>query len=338
MNIHEYLKSGTELAWTVDQFIGQGHNCLLFGREGSGKSWFASFIAKAVASGSPLVGRFETNKGRCLILDEDTQECDQRFRLSAVFSEDDDVEVNPFDGERGFNLTRSSWISRLEAKLEVIQPDLMVIDSLTAIRGELKETSNDDMSKLRSIFGGFRRASGRPLTIILVHHEGKDEAKGARGAVDLMAMADTVLRIGRFQQDPLQFIVQPIARKRQVVKPFVVELAQQEDKASLVFLGEIEVGIGLPTEEAIDVVMCFVLKPGMKTVEDLFERDLEKKYSPNIIRNELKNLVGAGILSKEVGAHNLGKYSLNNDWEDANLFSRVVSKELAKKCVPMRPE
>jgi hypothetical protein len=70
---------------------------------------------------------------------------------------------------------------------------LIVIDTLNQVMGGASENDAADMGLLLASVAKIQRATG--ATVLIVHHAGKDESRGARGHSSLLAAVDTALEI-----------------------------------------------------------------------------------------------------------------------------------------------
>lgn len=92
-------------------------------------------------------------------------------------------------------------------------PDVIILDTLArSMLGD--ENSTLDMGRLVIACGELHEATG--AQIILIHHTGKDEARGARGAIALTGATDTMLRVIRKEDN--QYIL--ICERQKDDEPF----------------------------------------------------------------------------------------------------------------------
>jgi hypothetical protein len=73
--------------------------------------------------------------------------------------------------------------------------DLIVIDTLAASSPGADENAAKDMGKVIEHCKQLHKATG--ATVLLIHHSGKDESKGARGWSGLRAAADAEIEVNR---------------------------------------------------------------------------------------------------------------------------------------------
>jgi hypothetical protein len=328
MRISEYKKrGGIQSAWLVEPIIGFTHNALTVGSKGSAKSLIAWFIARAVASGKPLMG-FPAMKMPVLIIDEETPENDFQTRIDGIFGDEDlDIDTFPRPEGHGFNFGDKEWVKKLKDKLRSLNTSrvLLIIDNLNATQGSLRvEESNVDVGELRKVFRELRGIVPE-LTIILIAHTGKDETRGTRGASAIEDMSDTILRLKRVWDNPFRFAVEQVPRKRPAyIKPFIVELDAQRKQWELIYLGE-EENIQLPEDDDKVIFEHFrkVIGDNARTVNEI-DSNLEGRISVRDIRDSLNRLGRQGVLQVGTEAHNLHRYSLVNPLPRTHFVSALT--------------
>jgi ABC-type oligopeptide transport system ATPase subunit len=329
MNIFQYANTQSEDTWFVENLIGEGHICTIYGQAGSGKSHLAWFIAQAASDGDLLLNTHKVKKTKCLIIDEETPEWDLKDRAKLIFHKESNVDIF-LRPERGFNFGDNNQIQRLIETIKSEKPGLIIFDNLNALHGILKlEESNTDVSKLRTILAHLQEQNPG-MTIIIIHHEGKDKNKGMRGASALHDMTASELRVEKVNSSPFQFVVEPIARKRKVIKPFLVQLDKTINQLKLTHLGYLESQVFTPTEEAVNVMSCFYLRKGTKTIKSLRE-ELMSKIEERDIRKELKILVSEGMLIEDHKCHNEGYFELNPQLPEKNVYVQSILKALKSR-------
>ena len=79
---------------------------------------------------------------------------------------------------------------------------LIVVDTLARAMAGGNENAPDDMGKLLNNVEALRQ--GTDAFVLLIHHTGKDEAKGARGHSSLKGAADTILLLSKRDDDLLE--------------------------------------------------------------------------------------------------------------------------------------
>lgn len=175
---------------------------VLFGESNTGKTFLALDLALHVASGKSWRGARVRRSGvlyiaaegagglanRLAAIKEDipdhAQAAQGRFHLLAEA-------VDLFDGSCGLGVREIT--NELTALSE--RPGLIVIDTLSRAMGTGDENSAADMSRFLRNVDTLRKATG--AHVMLVHHTGKDGAKGARGSSALRAAVDTEIALSR---------------------------------------------------------------------------------------------------------------------------------------------
>jgi hypothetical protein len=178
----------------VKGLLSVGGVSVLYGESGVGKSFVALDIGAAVAAGAPWMGR-ATEKGKVLYA---VGEGVKGFRRRCkALMKDRGFDKPPFailpdslnipDEVETFLL-----VVDLFAKTYGGPPDLLVLDTLARYFGEGEENSARDMGRFLRAIDQLRRTY--PDThVLIVHHAGKDPARGMRGSSALKGAADTVL-------------------------------------------------------------------------------------------------------------------------------------------------
>lgn len=341
MNVKDYMKKRRKgsLQWLVKPIIGAGHNVLIYGQKGEGKSVLAWEIARAVARGAKLFGKFQATLGRVLIVDEETAESDFGNRVTWTFAGSKYLAANiyfwPRPKQSGFKFDNQGWVELLKAEIDMVKPKLLIVDNLNATEGKLRcEGSNTEVGLLRQICRGLRE-NNKDLVILIIHHEGKDKTRGPRGASALGDMSDTEIEVTRVWDDPFRFAVIQKPRKRPVgSRPFIVELRKKGDKWGLKYIG-VEENIELPREEDIIMAEHFLVAVPHgeeRTIKELCN-ELEKHLGETNIRSSTKKLAKQGFLLKGRHAHDLHKFRLNTNYPD-NSFNKALWGALKERGVP----
>jgi hypothetical protein len=196
--------------WVLVNRIAKGDCSLLVGPEACGKSWFSLDVGVAGGTGRAILGykAFLGPKRRVLIVDEENPKdmMWDRLRWLArahdVTAKDLDEQLYMLKQCQGFTFRDKGMVLDLQRKVEVIQPDIIIIDSATAVSNVDNENDavavrrlfHDCLYPLREICGS---------TILLLHHAnkrvwntGEDTPRGSsavRGSGDYQAAADSVL-------------------------------------------------------------------------------------------------------------------------------------------------
>jgi hypothetical protein len=186
------------LAWHVKGVLPKAELVVVFGPSGSGKSFVVFDMAAAIATGVLWQGR-KTTKGKVVfVLAEGAMGF--RNRLLAYAK----THAGTFPGVRIIgsapNLLGEQDHVLLANEIEASGGvDLIVIDTLAASSPGADENAAKDMGKVIDHCKRLHHATG--ATVLLIHHSGKDESRGARGWSGLRAAADAEIEVNRYGVD-----------------------------------------------------------------------------------------------------------------------------------------
>lgn len=185
--------------WLIKKFLPQEGMAVMFGRPGCGKSFVALDLMLHIAEGTPWRGvktkqaavTYIASEGGVMgvnrvhaFMREHSRPWPSGFRMSPLAL---DLRSTPQDRDR------------LIADIRAAQPEcgLVVIDTLNRNIGGGDENSPEDMGA----FVGHCDAIAKALNclVLIIHHSGKDEAKGSRGHSSLVGAIDLEIEITRRQ-------------------------------------------------------------------------------------------------------------------------------------------
>lgn len=169
---------------------------IMYGASTAGKSFVALDMAFAIARASLWNGR-ETTKGRVVYIAAEGAGSFSK-RIKAYMLE------NNISGELPFDIIADSpnfflKDDALELAKAIGKADVIFDDTLAQTSVGANENSAEDVAKILYNIKGIHRATG--ALVMPLHHEGKDENKGARGSTSLRAGADVEIRISRVGAD-----------------------------------------------------------------------------------------------------------------------------------------
>lgn len=188
------LQPTLERPYLVKGWLDQGGVSVLYGPSNAGKSFLALDIAHHVSKGRSWGGR-RTRKGRVLYV---AAEGGGSFanRVAALDKPEFFVYCAPLTltGRDG----AAAPLSEVAQHLAAVGGEpfsLIIFDTLARVMGGLDENTAPDIAQLVAGLDLIRRATG--AHVMLVHHTGKDAARGARGHSSLRAAIDTEIELTR---------------------------------------------------------------------------------------------------------------------------------------------
>lgn len=173
---------------------------VIFGPSGSGKSFAAMDLALAVAQGLPWRG-YKTTKGRVVyVVAEGARGARLRAMAYAKHHGIDPADIDMLILADQPNLMKADDVrALLKALKQCGQIALVVIDTFAQTTPGANENSGEDMGKA---LGHCRTiAAVLQTTVLLIHHSGKDESRGARGWSGIRAAVDVELEVSRDDDD-----------------------------------------------------------------------------------------------------------------------------------------
>jgi len=260
----------------VESLLTEGGASVVYGPSNCGKSFWAFDLAACVATGRHFRAEMEVAQGAVVYVALEGRH-GTRNRVEAMRREGRLPDGSPF-------YLCFSPVSLLEAghskqlaesvKAAAGQSDLpcrlVIIDTLARAMAGGDENGGKDMTRAVESMDAVRYATG--AHVMLVHHCGKDEAKGARGHSSLRAAVDTEIELSRPDGEKITTV--------RVTKQRDLEIGE----AMPFSLNVIELGInqrGKPITSCIvhheDSVMAVMKKGGGRN----------KSYSPEILLDYL---------------------------------------------------
>lgn len=190
LSADEFASSIGPREWIVDDLIPAGAGLvLIFGKSTAGKSYWTLDLATAITRGTSWRDK-DTRKNRVLyVCAEGAHDFKYRMRALAQSAQcglDELPDIYPGAPD----LLDADQFSKLMA--DAIWPgDVVVLDTLAQTM--TGDENGQGMPAYIRRCGEIYAKTGKP--VIVLHHPGKDQSKGARGHSSLLAACDVVIRI-----------------------------------------------------------------------------------------------------------------------------------------------
>lgn len=236
-----------KVSWLIKDFLPSGGMAALYGKPGSYKSFVALYLAAAVAAGADAFGRATVAGDVIYIAGEGGSGLKKR---RDAFNK----HYNPAPGMRVFflrsQLNLRSTMDDAKALVDAVRatglrPSLVIVDTLARAFAGGNENASEDMGAFITIIGHLQAALAG-CAVLLVHHSGKDEARGMRGHSSLYGAVDTELEVVKLSADDA---------KHRVGKMTVTKQKDGEDGYALAYRLEfVSLGKVDPTEGSLVVV------------------------------------------------------------------------------------
>jgi len=265
-------------SWLVEDLIPEGEVAAMYGLPGSFKSFVALELAGCVSQGRSFAGR-ATRQGRVLYLVAEGVG-GMRDRLDVLAREGRLDPANVAVVDMGCQIGNSDQRKALAAALgrREFFPDLIIVDTLARHAIGVRENDNGEMgawiAEVEELVRQFR------CTALVVHHCGRDESRGMRGATALLGAVATVLKCSKSGGKATITCEKQKDADEAAAFSFQARKAQHGDIESLV-LDHVDGGKKEPDR----------LKPSEKAILTA----LRAKYPDSVKRSELKHLSGRDI-------------------------------------------
>jgi archaellum biogenesis ATPase FlaH len=218
------LKDTTEFvkrqkaSWIVKGLVPNATLGVIYGASGSGKSFFVLDLMAAVAravTAQQIKEALEQGKeikhstwrnlkllgaNICWVAAEGQEDMRKRVQAYCIRAG-----IDPKDLPMAFIDEAPNFLEAPDVKAVIKQMrakgrfDIVVIDTLAQVMAGGNENSGEDMGKVLAYCREITRLTG--AMVILIHHSGKDESRGARGWSGLRAAADFEFEIIRADED-----------------------------------------------------------------------------------------------------------------------------------------
>lgn len=180
--------------YIIDDVLPQAELVVMYGASGSGKSFMATDIAAAIATGTTWREHHTTQGSVVYCAAEGAGGF--RNRLLAIAHQRqiplEQLQIGVIPDAP--NLLKLEDTTQLIAGIKNFgKPSLIVIDTLAQVTPGGNENSGEDMGKVIGHCKRIHKATG--AVIMLIHHSGKDEARGARGWSGLRGACDAEFEI-----------------------------------------------------------------------------------------------------------------------------------------------
>ncbi|MEK7720710.1 MAG: AAA family ATPase [Bacteroidota bacterium] len=232
-------KEFSDIQWIVEQLMPAEAIVAISGLPSAYKTWLILCLAIEVARGGVLFDKFVTTKTGVLIIDEETGERWMKQRVSKLRCEMD-LPIY-LQSRTGFKLTESS-VKQLLSFAKEKEIKLIIFDSLLRIHTARNENDAVEMAK---VFNLFQKLNREGITTAFTHHNRKpgllrssNPSQDMRGSSDILAAVDCHLAIER--KDEAIVITQTKLRQDQEIKPFKLNIINDDNELKFEFAGEVD--------------------------------------------------------------------------------------------------
>lgn len=182
--------------WVIRGVLPKAVLAVLYGASGSGKTFVALDMALAISRGIEWRGLRTAPGNVAYVVAEGAGGF--QVRLAAYCRHNDiepsDLRLNILDGAP--NMMDVDQVAVLAAEMKKLGPlSVVFVDTYARVMGNGNENDAKDTNRVVDHCYKLHKETG--ALVVLVHHTGKDETKGARGNSALRAAADVELAVTR---------------------------------------------------------------------------------------------------------------------------------------------
>jgi hypothetical protein len=187
--------SGAPEDWLIRGVLPRAGLAVVYGESGSGKSFLVLDMVAALSRGIEWNDRQTKQCKVTYVAAEGAGGFKKRLRAYAK-RHDVSIEVLPWIiADAPLFLTAEEPAAVMAGMLTTGQKDVVVIDVLAAVMPGGNENSGEDMGEVLKHCKLIHQHTG--ALVILIHHSGKDQTRGARGWSGLRAAADAEIEVTR---------------------------------------------------------------------------------------------------------------------------------------------
>ena len=319
--------------WLIEGVIPKGSFTALYGPPGSFKSFIALDIAEAIATGRSWMGRPVKQTGAVLYLaGEGFGGIGARIKACKLHHQTEDGapiyivrhQLNLRSSAEDFNALMLAVVQLVEQT--GMEFSLAIVDTLARAFGGGNENSSEDMGAFITAMGKVQEFLNCALMVL--HHSGKDAAKGLRGHSSLLGAVDTELELLRFD-DQLKGVI-TISKQKDGAdnERFGFEMVEVEIKPAGLGLSEPVVSLAVQaSDSAVNEQPKRAGKSNagsgknqrlaMQCLEKMVKEQGSAKYIEGLQRHAIKLEVWRQELWSKMGCTDEDKNSFKMAWKRA---------------------
>jgi archaellum biogenesis ATPase FlaH len=298
-----YKRSFSENKWLVTKLIPENSITCIVGKPKVGKSFISMYLALCIAKGKSFVNVYDTNKESILFISKEDPERLLHERAKQL-SEEEDIPIY-FWTDPSLHFDSKEVLDVILAEIKEKNAKVLLIDSFRRIfKGN--ENSSETIAQIHY---AFKKIQELGVTIIFIHHIGKENKDGKkddgdklRGSSDILAMTDSVIMIER-KSEGILHMKQTHFRDDKPAKPVLVKFPNFErGERDFNYMNEIE-----PEKDKQTIAQEDIMELLKESDSPLIQTEIIKKlegkdYGDTTVKNALKFLCDINSLSyRKVG-------------------------------------
>ena len=202
VSLEEIYEQTTEVEWLVENYIPKRSIGMLYGPSGVGKTHLVLSMVAKIAIGEPWCEN-DTEQGLVLYMAGEGHNGFKR-RLQAI-EEWNELTIDRNNlrfSERAIGIDTDKGVNEIIGAIEALDkaPSLIIIDTLSRHLTWSSENDNGEMARVINRLEVLKKRYD--CTIMIIHHTGKTEKSGPRGASSLFANIDFMFGLSRCPLQP----------------------------------------------------------------------------------------------------------------------------------------
>lgn len=282
--------------YTIDPFFEQGTVNMVSAPPNTWKSWLLFLFANHIASGTPVLEQFMTEKACVMIVNEEDSLRLIQDRIRLLKIEDTSIQIF-YRVAQGSKLTEE-FVDALINEAKEKNAGVIMFDSLRSIH----EADENDSTSMQGVMDLLKRIARENITVIFTHHNRKksmfgkgDDAESIRGSSAINAAVSGHISLEEVAGDTgTSLVVKHLKSKvGEKLKPFDISVNVADDSVSFGYLGEHSV-----KEEALTQAKEKILESLTSRKELLSRKDLVHMQiaGNSTIIKATKSLVSEGLI------------------------------------------
>lgn len=233
-----FLINFPESKWVIESLIPHQGITIISGAPASFKTWLLLQMAIDIATGKSLLGQFQCEKYKVLIIDEENHLRLVKERLK-LLGADENLPIYLLS-QKGFLTSKQNLIDRVLKICVEKDIDVIFIDSLVRVN----DAEENDASAMSGVFRSIKQFCQNGKTVVITHHERKEGAYKSsaqsrlRGSSDISASVDAHISVMRDKDDKSKIVVeQAKLRSDKEIDSFEATLKKNNGRMEFTYLG-----------------------------------------------------------------------------------------------------
>jgi len=189
------------IRWTIKDILPANSFCALYGHPGSYKSFAAFYLACCIAGGLEAFGKPSVQGPVVYIaLEGGAGLKRRRDALKRSMNLPDDLPLYFIKSQLNLGSTLEDRDALVAEIVRIgVKPSLVIIDTFARATPGLEENSAKDVGSAITIMSSLQDDLG--CGVLIIHHSGKDQARGMRGSSALLGAVDLELECQKISQE-----------------------------------------------------------------------------------------------------------------------------------------